>query len=74
MKKEKGTCSNSNEIKEPISPVKEIKKPINPKNTIVQTLEEVNMVNKVKYIIFPTLIKLKNHRIKSRCNVRYWSQ
>ena len=56
--------SNSKEIKEPISPVKEIKKPINPKNTIVQTLEEVNMVNKVKYIVFPTTIKLKTIELK----------
>ena len=50
---------NSKEIKEPISPVKEIKEPINPEKITVQTIEQVNMANKVKYIIFPTIIKLK---------------
>ena len=56
--------SNSKEIKEPISLVKEIKEPINPKKTTVQTIEQVNMENKVKSIIFPTIIKLKTIELK----------
>ena len=60
---EKGSW-NSKEIKEPLSPIKEIKEPINPENTNVQTIEQVNMTNKVKSIIFPTIIKLKTIELK----------
>ena len=55
---EEGSCSNPKEIEEPKSPVKEIKEPINPEKTTIQTIEQVNMANKVKSIIFPTTIKL----------------
>ena len=51
--KEEGS-SNSKEIKEPISPEK----------IIIQTIEQVNMANKVKSIIFPKLIKLKTIALK----------
>ena len=40
------------------------KEPINPKKTTVQTIEQVNMENKVKSIIFPTIIKLKTIELK----------
>ena len=60
---EKGNW-NSKEIKEPLSLVKEIKEPINPENTNVQTIEQANMTNKVKSIIFPTIIKLKTIELK----------
>ena len=43
---------------------KEIKESINPENTTVQTIEQVNMTNKVKSIIFPTIIKLKTIKLK----------
>ena len=49
ISKEEENNSNSKEIKELISPVK----------TTIQTIEQVNMTNKVKSIIFPTTIKLK---------------
>ena len=49
ISEEEQGSSNSKEIKEPISPIK----------TTIQTIEQVNMANKVKYIIFPTMIKLK---------------
>ena len=47
--KEEGSYSNPKEIKEPL----------NPEKTTIQTIEQVNMTNKVKSIIFPTTIKLK---------------
>ena len=43
---------------------KEIKEPINPEKTTVQTIEQANMENKVKSIIFPTIIKLKTIELK----------
>ena len=49
ISEEEEGSSNSKEIKEPINPIK----------TTIQTIEQVNMENKVKYIIFPTMIKLK---------------
>ena len=61
--KEEGN-SNHKEIKEPISPIKEIKEPINLEKTTIQTIEQVNMANKVKSIIFPTTIKLKTIELK----------
>ena len=36
-----------------------MREPINLVNIIIQTKEQVNTANKVKYIIFPTTIKLK---------------
>ena len=56
--------SNSKEIKELMSPIKEIKEPINLEKTTIQTIEQVNMANKVKSIIFPTTIKLKTIELK----------
>ena len=61
---EEGSCSNPKEIKEPL----------NPEKTTIQTIEQINMANKVKSIIFPTTIKLKTIELKGRRNVRYWSQ
>ena len=60
---EKGS-SNPKEIKEPISLLKEIKEPINPEKATVQTIEQMNMTNQVKSIIFPTIIKLKTIELK----------
>ena len=51
---EEGSCSKPKEIEEPI----------NLENTTVQTIEQVNMTNKVKSIIFPTIIKLKTIKLK----------
>ena len=56
--------SNSKEIKELMSPIKEIKEPINLEKTTIQTIEHVNMANKVKSIIFLTKIKLKTIKLK----------
>ena len=61
---EKGSCSNLKEIEEPKGPIKEIKESINPKKTTIQTIEQVNMTNKVKSMIFPTTIKLKTIELK----------
>ena len=54
---EKKNNSNSREMREPINLV----------NTTIQTKEQVNTTNKVKYIIFPTTIKLKT--LKSKLDV-----
>ena len=54
ISEEEENNSNSKEIKELISPVK----------TTIQTIEQVNMANKVKSIIFPTTIKLKTIELK----------
>ena len=56
ISKEEEGSSNPKEIKELISPIKEIKEPINLEKTTIQTIEQVNMANKVKSIIFPTTI------------------
>ena len=45
---------NSKEIKELITPIK----------TTIQIIEQVNMANKVKYIVFPTTITLKTIELK----------
>ena len=55
--------SNSKEIKELMSTIKEIKEPINLEKTTIQTIEQVNMANKVKSIIFLTKIKLKTIKL-----------
>ena len=44
-----------------------MREPINLVNIIIQTKEQVNTANKVKYIIFPTTIKLKT--LKSKLDV-----
>ena len=54
ISKEEEDNSNSKEVKELISPIK----------TTIQIIEQVNMANKVKFIIFPTTIKLKTIELK----------
>ena len=55
-KEEEDSCSKPKDTEEPKSLIKE---PMNPEKITIQIIEQVNMANKVKSIIFPTTIKLK---------------
>ena len=60
-KEEEDSSSKTKDTEEPKSPEKE---PMNPEKITIQTIEQVNMANKVKSIIFPTTIKLKTIELK----------
>ena len=55
---------NISEEEEGSSNPKEIKEPVSSEKITIQTIEQVNMANKVKSIIFPTIIKLKTIELK----------
>ena len=55
---------NISEEEEGSSNPKEIKEPVSSEKITIQTIEQINMANKVKSIIFPTTIKLKTIELK----------